>query len=113
MLERVCRYITRPAIAEQRLSLTGHGNVVVELKSPYDDGCSPTSNRLTIRKKAVNSTYTRQPWFCWRTQDGAPKTSSKNPMPVKRPHLYIPYMYSEAGLIYEIVTTRSSELSWS
>jgi selenocysteine lyase/cysteine desulfurase len=37
-LERVCRYITCPAIAEQRVSLTGHGNVVVELKSPYDDG---------------------------------------------------------------------------
>jgi hypothetical protein len=24
--------------AEQRLSITGHGNVVVEPKSPYDDG---------------------------------------------------------------------------
>jgi hypothetical protein len=32
------RYITRPAITEQRLSLIGQGNVVVELKSPYDDG---------------------------------------------------------------------------
>ncbi|MFT5929399.1 MAG: hypothetical protein ACI805_002532, partial [Candidatus Azotimanducaceae bacterium] len=37
-LERVCRYITRPVIAEQRVSLTGHSNVVVELKPPYDDG---------------------------------------------------------------------------
>jgi hypothetical protein len=37
-LERLCRYITRPAIAEQRLSLANNGNVIVELKSPYDDG---------------------------------------------------------------------------
>jgi len=39
-LERLCRYVTRPAIAEQRLSLAGNGNVVVALKTPYDDGTS-------------------------------------------------------------------------
>lgn len=37
-LEHLCRYITRPAIAEQRLSLASNGNVNVELKSPYSDG---------------------------------------------------------------------------
>ncbi|MFT6754127.1 MAG: hypothetical protein ACI9VI_002817 [Candidatus Azotimanducaceae bacterium] len=36
--ERLCRYITRPAIAEQRLSLAKDSNVIVELKSPYSDG---------------------------------------------------------------------------
>ena len=39
-LERLCRYITRPAIAEQRLSLASTGNVIVALKTPYDDGTS-------------------------------------------------------------------------
>jgi hypothetical protein len=39
-LERVRRYITCPAIAEQRISLTRHSNVIVELKSPYDDGAT-------------------------------------------------------------------------
>jgi hypothetical protein len=39
-LERLCRYITRPAIAEQRLSLASNGNVIVALKTPYDDGTS-------------------------------------------------------------------------
>ena len=38
--ERLCRYITRPAIAEQRLSLASNGNVVVALKTPFDDGTS-------------------------------------------------------------------------
>ncbi len=37
-LARLCRYITRPAIAEQRLSLTNQGNVRYELKTPYRDG---------------------------------------------------------------------------
>jgi hypothetical protein len=36
----LCRYITRPAIAEQRLSLASNGNVIVALKTPYDDGTS-------------------------------------------------------------------------
>jgi hypothetical protein len=39
-LERLCRYITRPAIAEQRLSVASNGNVIVALKTLYDDGTS-------------------------------------------------------------------------
>ena len=39
-LERLCRYVARPAIAEQRLSLAANGNVLVALKTPYDDGTS-------------------------------------------------------------------------
>jgi hypothetical protein len=41
-LERLCQYITRPAIAELRLSLASNGNVIVERKSPYDDGATGT-----------------------------------------------------------------------
>ena len=37
-LERLCRYISRPAIAEQRLSLTPNGNARYQLKTPYRDG---------------------------------------------------------------------------
>ena len=37
-LERLCRYISRPAVSEQRLSLTPHGNVRYQLKTPYRDG---------------------------------------------------------------------------
>ena len=39
-LERLCRYITRPAISEKRLSLTKQGKVRYELKTPYRDGTS-------------------------------------------------------------------------
>ena len=34
-LERLCRYITRPAISEKRLSLTNQGKVRYELKTSY------------------------------------------------------------------------------
>ena len=37
-LERLCRYISRPAISEHRLSLTDPGKVRYKLKTPYDDG---------------------------------------------------------------------------
>ena len=37
-LERLCRYITRPAVSTKRLSLTRHGKVRYELKTPYSDG---------------------------------------------------------------------------
>jgi hypothetical protein len=37
-LERLCRYISRPAISEKRLSLTPNGNIRYQLKTPYRDG---------------------------------------------------------------------------
>jgi hypothetical protein len=37
-LERLCRYITRPAVSEKRLSLMNQGKVRYELKMPYRDG---------------------------------------------------------------------------
>ncbi len=37
-LEHLCRYISRPAVSEQRLSLTPNGNVRYQLKTPYRDG---------------------------------------------------------------------------
>ncbi len=37
-LERLCRYISRPAVSEKRLSLTPSGNVRYELKTPYRNG---------------------------------------------------------------------------
>jgi hypothetical protein len=37
-LERLCRYVARPAIALERLSRDGDGLVVYELKHPFRDG---------------------------------------------------------------------------
>ncbi len=37
-LERLCRYISRPAISEKRLVLTTNGQVRYELKTPYRNG---------------------------------------------------------------------------
>jgi hypothetical protein len=37
-LERLCRYITRPAVSTKRLSLIRNGQVRYELKTPYSNG---------------------------------------------------------------------------
>ena len=37
-LEQLCRYITRPAIANERLAVNPAGQVVLRLKTPYRDG---------------------------------------------------------------------------
>jgi ribosomal protein S27E len=37
-LERLCRYISRPAVSERRLAITSRGHVRYELKTPYTDG---------------------------------------------------------------------------
>lgn len=37
-LEHICRYISRPPVAEERLRRDHRGQVVYELKRPYDDG---------------------------------------------------------------------------
>jgi hypothetical protein len=36
--ERLCRYIARPALSEQRLSLTAAGKVRYQLKTPWRNG---------------------------------------------------------------------------
>ena len=36
-LERLCRYISRPAVSEQRIALTPHGEIRYPLKAPYRD----------------------------------------------------------------------------
>jgi hypothetical protein len=43
-LERLCRYITRPPVAIERISLTPQGNLRYALKTPYRDG---TTGRQT------------------------------------------------------------------
>jgi len=37
-LERLCRYIARPAISERRLSISPQGKVRYQLKTPWRDG---------------------------------------------------------------------------
>jgi hypothetical protein len=39
-LEQLCRYIARPAIAEERLRLLPNKDVLLKLKKPYSDGTS-------------------------------------------------------------------------
>ena len=38
--EQLCRYLLRPAVAQDRLRLTEDGRIVLELKRPWQDGTS-------------------------------------------------------------------------
>ena len=44
-LEKVCRYIARPSVAEERLSTNDQGDVIYKFKKPWDDGT--TALKLT------------------------------------------------------------------
>ncbi len=39
-LEQICRYITRPAISNERLAINGKGQIVLKLKTPWKDGAT-------------------------------------------------------------------------
>ena len=44
-LEKICRYIARPAVAAERLSCNEQGDVIYKFKKPWDDGT--TAIKLT------------------------------------------------------------------
>ena len=56
-LERLCRTITRPAIAFERLKRDGARNVVLQLKSPWRDG--------TTHSKMSPLEFMRAAWRRW------------------------------------------------
>ena len=50
-LERVCRYIARPAVSEERLSTNDQGDVIYRFKKPWEDGT--TALKLTPMERLV------------------------------------------------------------
>ena len=71
-LEHLCRYITRPAIANERLTLNRAGDVVLQLKSPYHDGTthvvmSPLGVYATPGRACPPSTLASDP-LSWRAR---------------------------------------------
>jgi squalene cyclase len=60
-LQRLCRYITRPALANERLSRNAKGQVVLQLKIPYRDGTTHTSSC-----DPRNSCNAWPPWYLAR-----------------------------------------------
>jgi Putative transposase len=48
-LEQFCRYIARPAIANERLKRNHAGQVVLQLKSPYKDATTQTFHAFLDR----------------------------------------------------------------
>src|SRR5690606_38308459 len=40
-LERLCRYVSRPPVATERMAMTASGHVRYTRKTPYRDGTAP------------------------------------------------------------------------
>jgi hypothetical protein len=63
-LERLCRYISRPAVSEKRLLLTPNGNIRYPLKTPCREMARPmrsSSRGTSIARLAVGSQARSQP----------------------------------------------------
>jgi len=69
-LERLCRYITRPAVSTKRLSITRNGRVRYELKTPWRNGTthvifepldfiSGLVSQVVLRRLLAGSSYSR------------------------------------------------------
>ena len=51
-LERLCRYIARPAVSNERLSVNDRGQVVYRLKHPFHDGTTHVARPDGLRQDA-------------------------------------------------------------
>ena len=49
-LEKICRYIARPAVSEERLSLNVRGEVVYKFKKPWPASCEAVQLRMPRRR---------------------------------------------------------------
>ena len=96
----VCRWIARPAIANERVSVNRAGQVVLSgLKTPYRDGMShlvmPLTNRL---------------WIC---PPHAPKAVGQGPLPEERPRAEDDYQIHptrRAGLVVALRRRRPASV---
>jgi Putative transposase len=73
-LEHLCRYITRPAIANERLKRNRAGDVVLQLKSTFKDGTthivmSPLEFMQRLARAGAPSALTSDP-LPWRARAG-------------------------------------------
>jgi len=59
-VERLCRYVSRPPVAEPRLSLTSDGDIRYRLKTPYRDGTTHVIFQPARRRLRVMSVNTPQ-----------------------------------------------------
>ena len=82
-LEHLCRYITRPAIANERLALNSAGQVVLTLKTPYRDGTTH------IVMSPWNSCNAWPHWFPGQGSTSFASMACSHRMPSYEPRLFL------------------------
>ena len=75
--ERLCRYITRPPLAQGRLSITEDGNVLWKLRSPWRDGTSAfVFKPLAFIERLVAGSPSKRPTGAFRSRCAGPGLTS-------------------------------------
>ena len=67
-IERLCRYITRPPIADKRLSLAPDGNIRYALKTPYRDARHSGADGFCVPDGLYAAEHTdvrERSWHAW------------------------------------------------
>ena len=92
-LEKLCRTITRPAIANERLSMNERGQVIVRFKQPFRDGTTHVvldpldlMAHMHVRHPAgdLRSSKSAILPICHRPPDGFGSASAIKPHPIPR-----------------------------
>ncbi len=79
-LERLCRYLLRPPIAQDRLALRPDGTVLVTLKTPWRDGTTHLRfEPLTLSGEPIRGSLLRRPRLPKR-----PRRGFDTPVPCRR-----------------------------
>ncbi|MBP1688847.1 MAG: putative transposase, partial [Deltaproteobacteria bacterium] len=57
-IEQLCRYFTRPALANARVQTSATGQVVLKLKTPYREGTTrPVMSQLELMQMHINGRF--------------------------------------------------------
>jgi hypothetical protein len=83
-LERVCRYIARPAISEKRLSISAQGRVRYELKTPWK-----TERAQRVKAQRAQRALPHSGRAARLTSSSSPSTSLPSSRPWSRRHVRI------------------------
>jgi hypothetical protein len=85
-LEQLCRYITRPALSDERVQLNAAGQVELKLKTPWRDGTTHLvmSPLEFMQRLAALVRWSRQHMTGWPDSGRSPAAAPGRILPIAR-----------------------------
>ncbi len=89
-LERLCRYVSRPALSTRRLSLSSQGDVILELPRPWRDGTTRlVFEPLTFLERLSAGASSERPTGAFRYRFAGPRLTYLGRGPISCPTMPI------------------------